>query len=172
MSKILIVLIAYVGFVFVTSLVMLLPHRLSKKNKESISKFGLIHFTTEEAAQKIINTSLIKANRVYLCAYFFQNGIVSQDAISYNNLESKRNIVEIMNLTNEQLNHLRIRYFDMAVIHFGDFHISESNQVSIQTNPNITLLQTNLRFVRNIALILFLTSAFVLVFVPFYLDYF
>lgn len=163
MSKILIILIAYVGFVFVTSLVMLLPHRLSKKNKEIISKFGLIHFTTEEAAQKIISTSLIKANRVYLCAYFFQNGIVSQDAISYNNLESKRNIVEIMNLTEQQLNHLRIRYFDMAVIHFGDFHFSELNRVSIKTDPNISTIRTNLRFCCYSSLLLLVTSTIILI---------
>ena len=46
--------------VLLISLIMLLPHKLSKKSKDAISKVGLMHFTTEEAAEKIIGTSVIK----------------------------------------------------------------------------------------------------------------
>lgn len=153
--------------VLLISLIMLLPHKLSKKSKDAISKVGLMHFTTEEAAEKIIGTSVIRVYKPWRCAYFFQNGIVSMDAISYNNLKNKTTCVEILNLTEYQLSHLRIRYYDMAVIHFGDFHISNQNQISVKTETDISKLHTNLHFNINIALILLSIATFALLFILF-----
>lgn len=157
----------FVLLVLSISLIMLLPHKLSEKSKNAICKVGLIHFTTEEAAEKIIVTSVIKAYKPQHCAYFFQNGIVSMDAISYNNLTNKTACIEILNLTEYQLSHLRIRYYDMAVIHFGDFHISNQNRISVKTETNISTQHTNLRFNINIALILLSVATFALLFILF-----
>ena len=89
------------------------------------------------------------------------------DAISYNNLKNKTTCVEILNLTEYQLSHLRIRYYDMAVIHFGDFHISNQNQISVKTEIDISKLHTNLHFNINIALILLSIATFALLLILF-----
>ncbi|MGN0679240.1 MAG: hypothetical protein ACI4JS_06215 [Oscillospiraceae bacterium] len=148
-------------FLIFIGLVMLLPHRLNKRQKETISKVGLMHFTTQEAADKIINSSVITANKIR-CAYFFQNGTVSVDAIEFNNLSSKSVGVEILNLTEEQLNHLTIRYYDMAVVNFGDFYFSKSNQISIKTESDITPIRLNLWFYLKISFALLIVGIIVL----------
>ena len=154
---------AFSAFVNAVSLIMLLPHKLNKKCKNIIKEFGIVHFTTEEAAEKIICTSVVKANRRFRCAYFFQNGIVSRDGIKYNNLENKMCRVVIQNLTELRLNRLRIRYFDMAVICFGDFKLSETNQVSVEKEAEITPQASNLYFYFYWSVALLLVSFVILI---------
>lgn len=138
------VLIIFPIYIFFVSIIMVFPHKLSKKDRDIISRLGLVHFTTEEAAEKILSTSVIKTNKKKHYTYFFQNGIVTMDAISYNNLENKKVRVEILNLTEQQLKHLRIRYYDMAISCLGDFNFSDTNQVSVKSEPNISFAHSNL----------------------------
>lgn len=138
-------------------LYMLLPHKINKKTRDAISRFGLIHFTTEKSAEEIINSSVIKSSKISKilhCSYFFQNGTVAMDAISHNNLESKKSCIEILNLTEKQLDHLWIRYYDMAVICFDDFNFSKTNQVLVKSEHNISSVKSNLPFCLKIAILM------------------
>lgn len=150
-------------FLLVVSLIMLVPHKLTKKIRSTISKVGIMHFTTEEAAQKIIEVSTVKKSKKHRYTYFFQNGTVSENAIAHNNLENKEVRVEILNLTDEQLNKLKIRYFDMSVVNSGDFKISKENRVFVKMESDITPIQTNKRFYLGIAIMLAATGLIILI---------
>lgn len=141
-----------------------IPHKLSKKQRMMISKLGLIHFTTEEAAEKIINSSVINKSTGFLelkSVFFFQNAAVAINDVLNNCLENKKVGIEILNLTEQQLKHLRIRYRDGAIIYHDDFLFSDTNRVSVKSKPDILPAVTNSTYCFIIATILMFTGVFI-----------
>ncbi len=143
---------------FIIGLAMILPHRLPKDIQNKILKCGLIHLTSKESADKIIESSAIKASKSNNCAYFFQNETIFQDFIGQNKLENKNVGIVISNLTMEQVKNLKIRYFDLSLINIGDFCFSSDNIINIDNHVNVLSSCSNMKFYLKIGLILFVVG--------------
>lgn len=144
------------------------PHKLTKREKQIIAKTGLMHFTTEEAANQILDTRYLKSSKIKW-VYMFQNCSISNELITYNNLSSKKARIEILNLTTEQLNKLWVRYYDMAIMIVGDFHFLPENKVSKHSQTEINDSFTNKHFCLTIGLVAFL-SGFIIIMLTAFLS--
>jgi len=108
---------------------------LSKKQANSIVNKGLIHYTNADACTSIIKTRifipkkskrkfLLRSNKVYL----FKNIEIPVNILEYNDRVKKWNVkMTVTNLTAEQVNSLKVRFFDNALIHRGAFKLLEEN---------------------------------------------
>lgn len=150
--KILLLVVSVI--LLILGIIMLFPHRLTQKEKSRIMQSGLVHFTDSENVNEIISSSMIKSSKHTKCVYFFQNEMILTDYIQYNKLENKKVKIIIENLSKDQINKLKIRYNDMAIVFFGDFCFSEDNNICVSDSGIQSCGNTNLFFYNKCALVL------------------
>jgi len=128
--------------VAVTSLVYLcainFSWRLSKKQRDSIQRKGLTHFTFKDQARVIANERTFKAkksNKKIRCrktVYFFENIEIPLNILKHNKINERDVKTTLLVLSETQVKSLRIRVYDKTIIHRGDFQMLPDNVFSIE----------------------------------------
>jgi hypothetical protein len=109
------------------------PRRLSKSEKESIQKHGIMHYTSQLSANQIKDTAHVKASTKHRRSYFFVNDCdVSKDILKHNRVLEKDCKLVIFNISADQMKKFRKRRDDFALEYKGNFVINTSNQLCIQ----------------------------------------
>lgn len=134
-----------IGFILVGIAVYVYkPHSLNTEQKKSVMERGLVHFTSEKAADLIMESSMLKERRGKKHTYFYLNVPIAPNYSKFNRLEGEKLSAKIIieNLTPEQIDKLKVRYYDLAISYPGNFYFLEENKVSsikqVQLMANIT----------------------------------
>ena len=108
---------------------------LWNKKQQEIETNGIIHYTFKENNIPITESGYIKAVPVAITfkmrSYFFINNNINCFSVTSNHLKNHNTKIVIKNLTNEQLNKMRYRPFDKAVLYNKDFIFCEENIIDI-----------------------------------------
>ena len=131
---------------------------LSKKQVSFIVKKGLIHYTNADACKLITKTriflptkskrkSLLRINKIYL----FKNTNIPINILEYNGVKKCSVKMTVTNLTVEQVNSLKVRFFDNALIHRGAFRLLEENSLLSEdfdiNRLNVSNISSRFRFI-------------------------
>lgn len=108
--------------------ILVIPHHLSAKQINGIKTNGIIHFTTENATKDILSSLKVKSDSSHI-SYFFINQNIPLNIIEYNHLSSTEICINISNLSKKQINNLRIRKNDHALLYKNDFIIEPNNSI-------------------------------------------
>lgn len=110
--------------------------KLTDEDIMVLKEKGICHKTTTEGMKGIQKENTIngsKGVRAYSTlrkksAFFFANAYIKRGEVFNENLKY-RQIVNITNLSDEQIKKMRIRLYDSAIIYLGDFKFEEKNQI-------------------------------------------
>lgn len=116
---------------------------LSVGQREIIKKHGISHRTTESGyngikKDKVIYGSKFRkaySNHFRKCVFFFAEGYKNNSNISFNVTNKLRYEIIIKDLTEEQINKLKIRTYDNTIMFQGDFELLINNKVEWHELP-------------------------------------
>jgi hypothetical protein len=131
---------------------------LTSDEIRDIINSGISHHTTVAGKEGIMYKEMVKAskfltaysNHFRKCAFFFVNEYKEDASEKFNsNYKHKWNII-INNLTGEQIEKLRIRNYDKALMYMGDFEFLDINDVKYTELKKISI--SKFRYYLNIML--------------------
>lgn len=112
---------------------------LSGIDIENIKKYGICHKTSQKGLDGIKKDKTIKGTKgrksysthYKNAAYFFANAYI-EDGEKFNWNPKYKYVIDIKNLSDNQIKQLRIRNYDKAIMHIGDFEMEDQNVITVQ----------------------------------------
>lgn len=110
--------------------------KLSHEDKKALKETGISHKTTETGKNGICKDKMIRGTKGHKAysnfhkktAFFLANAYYSRGEYFNDNLKYKYE-VKITNLSDEQIENMRIRSYDSAIAYLGDFKFEKENHV-------------------------------------------
>lgn len=126
----------YLVPIFLGSFPFLRAKRLTEKDIAVLKEQGVCHKTTDKGLQGIQKEKTIKGSSGWgaysthrkKAAFFFANAYIERGE-NFNKKQKHRHIVKITNLTDKQIENMRIRSYDSAIASLGDFKFDKENNV-------------------------------------------
>jgi len=114
--------------------IMQFPWKLRKKQSVSLIENGVVHYTFKENCDNIMKTRIIKPKNAkkHNWIYFFSNKNIPLNILLQSKIQERNVKVTLSNLTKEQVRMLKLRAYDNAIVHKGEFNILADNKVSIE----------------------------------------
>lgn len=113
--------------------------KLTASDIMEIKTGGLLHKTNAKGADGILKSMVVKgrsgpvsySNRFRKSSFFFISSYLDTNSEKFNFAFRHSKIVKINNITDEQIEKMKIRKHDKALIVCGDFHILDENTVEV-----------------------------------------
>lgn len=129
-----------IAFVEYANFPLIKARKIKEAEMKEIHNGYLAHRTSKVCVEKILEEKCLRSSKGFLktyslggkrAVYFFVSAFFNKKAERFNYSSKFECEIRISNLTDEQIENLRLRRLDKAVAHIGDFEFLPQNVVTV-----------------------------------------